>query len=117
MEKTDILIVDDKPGNLIAMEALLEDEDTNIVKAESGNAALGLLLEHDFALVILDIQMPEMDGIETARIMRKNKQTSQIPIVFVTAINKEEHHIFEGYNAGAVDYIFKPFEPLIFKSK
>ncbi|MFH2091390.1 MAG: diguanylate cyclase [Pseudomonadota bacterium] len=117
MEKTDILIVDDKPGNLIAMEALLEDEDTNIIKAESGNAALGLLLEYDFALVILDIQMPEMDGIETARIMRKNKQTSQIPIIFVTAINKEEHQIFEGYNAGAVDYIFKPFEPLIFKSK
>lgn len=116
-KEIDILVVDDKPNNLLAMEALLEEDDRNVVTATSGNQALGLMLEHDFALVILDIQMPDMDGIETARLMRQNNKTRQIPIIFVTAINKERQHVFEGYNAGAVDYIFKPFEPIIFKSK
>lgn len=116
-EIVNILIVDDKPSNLLALEAQLEDDDRQIITASSGNQALGLLFEYDFALVILDIQMPEINGIETAKIMRKNKKTRQTPIIFVTAINKNEHHIFEGYNAGAVDYIFKPVEPIILKSK
>ncbi len=116
-ENVNILIVDDKINNLIALEALLEDDDRNILTAMSGNEALGLMLEHDFALVILDIQMPEMDGIETAGLMRKNAKTRQTPIIFVTAINKDRRHVFQGYNAGAVDYIFKPVEPIILKSK
>ncbi len=116
-ENVNILIVDDKTNNLIALEALLEENDRNILTAMSGNEALGLMLEYDFALVILDIQMPEMDGIETAGLMRKNAKTRQTPIIFVTAINKDRQHVFEGYNAGAVDYIFKPVEPIILKSK
>lgn len=115
--KADILIVDDKRSNLLAMEALLEAPDRNILKADSGNQALGLTLAHDFAVVLLDIQMPDMDGLETARLLRQNRRTRDIPIIFVTAINKERHQVFEGYSAGAVDYIFKPFEPIILKSK
>lgn len=115
--KVDILIVDDKRSNLLAMEALLEAPDRNILKAVSGNEALGLALNHDFALALLDIQMPGMDGLETARLMRQNSRTRHIPIIFVTAIHKDRHQVFEGYSAGAVDYIFKPFEPIILKSK
>lgn len=116
-DKANILVVDDKTNNLVAMEALLEENDRNIITATSGNEALGLMLEYDFALVILDIQMPDMDGIETAGLMRQINKTKQTPIIFVTAINKEQQHVFDGYNAGAVDYIFKPFEPLIVKAK
>ncbi|MCD4791089.1 MAG: response regulator [Bacteroidales bacterium] len=114
---TNILIVDDRPENLITMEAVLEDFDLNIVKATSGNEALGKLLEYDFALILLDVQMPEMDGFETARLMRISAKTKNIPIIFVTAISKEQKHIFEGYDSGAVDYMCKPLEPEILQNK
>ncbi len=112
-----ILLVDDHPENLLAMAHLLEQDDVRIITATSGNEALGLLLEHDFALIILDVQMPAMDGFETAALIRSRKQSHDIPIIFVTAINKEQMHVFKGYEAGAVDYLFKPVEPLILKSK
>ena len=112
-----VLVVDDKPENLLVLESLLEDMDCNIVKASSGNEALGLMLDYDFALVLLDVQMPEMDGFETAELMKGNELTRYIPIIFVTAISKEEFSIFKGYEIGAVDYLSKPIEPVIFKSK
>ena len=116
-EKVNLLLVDDRKENLIALEALLESPDLRIVKAESGNQALGLMLEFDFALVLLDVQMPEMDGFEVAELMRKKEKTRQIPIVFITAINKEEKYVFKGYEMGAVDYLFKPIDPIVLKSK
>ncbi|MCP5049150.1 MAG: response regulator [bacterium] len=112
-----ILIVDDRPENLLALEKILERPGLKIIKAHSGNEALGLLLDHDFALVLLDVMMPEMDGYETAELMRGNSETKQIPIIFVTAINKEKKHVFKGYESGAVDYMFKPLNPDILLSK
>jgi diguanylate cyclase (GGDEF)-like protein len=112
-----ILIVDDRPENLLVLESLLENMDCNIIKATSGNQALGLLLEYEFALVLLDVQMPDMDGFETAELMRISSKTRFIPIIFVTAISKEQKCIFKGYEVGAVDYLFKPIEPIILQSK
>jgi two-component system sensor histidine kinase/response regulator len=117
IERTNVLIVDDRPENLLALESLLENPSLNIIKANSGNEALGLVLQHDFALVLLDVQMPEMDGFETAELMRSSQKTKHIPIIFVTAISKEQQHIFKGYEAGAVDYLFKPLDPQILQSK
>jgi len=116
-EKANILIVDDRKENLLAMEALLESPDIRIIKAESGNQALGLMLEFNFAVVLLDVQMPEMDGFEVAELMRGKEKTRYIPIIFVTAINKEEKYVFKGYEIGAVDYLFKPINPYVLKSK
>lgn len=112
-----ILIVDDRPENLVAMEAVLEDFGVYIDKATSGNEALSKLLKEDYALILLDVQMPDMDGFETAKLMKGSEKTRNIPIIFVTAINKEEKHIFEGYDSGAVDYLFKPIETEILRSK
>ncbi len=112
-----ILIVDDKPENLLALEKILERPGLNIVRATSGNQALGLLLDHEFALVLLDVMMPEMDGFETAELMRGNSETKHIPIIFVTAISKEQRHVFKGYESGAVDYLFKPLDPDILINK
>ncbi len=117
IEKTDILIVDDKPRNLIALEALLEAPDRNIIQATSGNEALGLVLKYNFAVILLDVQMPGMDGFETAELIRNRDQSRHIPIIFVTAISKEQKHIFKGYEAGAVDYLFKPLDPKILETK
>ncbi len=116
-EKVNILLVDDRKENLIALEALLESPDIMIIKAESGNQALGMMLEFDFALVLLDVQMPGMDGFEVAELMRKKEKTRYIPIIFITAINKEEKYVFKGYEMGGVDYIFKPIDPTVLKSK
>jgi diguanylate cyclase (GGDEF)-like protein len=107
----DILIVDDRPENLLTLEHLLENPELNIVRAGSGQEALARLLDHDFALVLLDVQMPDMDGFETAELMRGNKRTRHIPIIFVTASHTEHQHIFRGYDSGAVDYLFKPLDP------
>jgi diguanylate cyclase (GGDEF)-like protein len=115
--KTNILLVDDKKENLLALEAILETPGLNIFTAISGNTALGLMLEHDFAVVILDVLMPEMDGFEMAELMRKSEKTKFIPIIFVTAFSKDENYIFKGYETGAVDYLFKPLNPVILKSK
>ena len=112
-----ILIVDDQPANLLALESLLERPGIQVLKAGSGNEALGIMLETDVALVLLDVQMPEMDGFETAKLMRQSARTRHIPIIFVTAISKEEQHVFRGYESGAVDYLFKPIDPHILLSK
>ncbi len=116
-EKVSILIVDDRPENLLVLESILEKIDLNIVKALSGNEALGLMLTEEFALVLLDVQMPDMDGFETAELMRSSEKTKFVPIIFVTAISKENSSIFKGYEVGAVDYLFKPIDPIILKSK
>ncbi|WP_054695484.1 response regulator [Desulfosarcina cetonica] len=116
-EKIKILVVDDRPENLLAIKAVLERPELTILTAASGNEALGLVLEHTFALILLDVQMPGMDGFEVAALLRGNEKTRHIPIIFVTAINKEEPHIFAGYEKGAVDYLFKPLDPLILRSK
>ncbi|MFH1999600.1 MAG: ATP-binding protein [Planctomycetota bacterium] len=117
IEQPSILIVDDKPGNLLALENLLEGFDAHIFKALSGFEALELMLEREFALVLLDVQMPRMDGFETAELMRGVEKTKYTPIIFVTAINKDQKYIFEGYEHGAVDYLFKPLDPCIIKGK
>jgi len=112
-----ILLVDDRKENLLALEAILDAPGLNIFTATSGNEALGLMLEHEFAIVLLDVQMPEMDGFEVADLMRQNERTRFIPIIFVTAINKEERYISKGYETGGVDYLFKPLDPAVLKSK
>ncbi|MGE5339886.1 MAG: diguanylate cyclase [Candidatus Omnitrophota bacterium] len=117
MEPVTILIVDDRNENILALQAALESPELRILTASSGNEALGLLLEHDFAVVLLDVQMPDMDGFEVAELMRKKQKTHYIPIIFITAINKDEKYLFKGYEAGAVDYIFKPVDPFILKCK
>ncbi len=116
-KKFNILIVDDRPENLLTLESILESPELNIIKAGSGNEALGLLLEYDVALVLMDVQMPGMDGFETAEIMRSSERTKNIPIIFVTAISKQRKHIFKGYETGAVDYLYKPLDLEILKSK
>lgn len=115
--KIDILVVDDRPENLIVMEGILENSNLNIIKANSGAEALGFMLDYDFAIVLLDVQMPEMDGFETAEFMRKSEKTKDIPIIFVTAINYEKKSIAKGYDVGAVDYLFKPIDSIVLKSK
>lgn len=113
-----ILLVDDRPANLHALEAVLEPLGQNLVRANSGEEALRWLLSHDdCAVILLDVQMPGMDGFETASLIKAREKTRFIPIIFVTAISKEQHYIFQGYEAGAVDYISKPFDPTILKSK
>lgn len=112
-----ILIVDDRPGNLLSLEGLLSDQSYELVKALSGNEALRLMLKQDFALVLLDVQMPEMDGFETAELMRVNPKTSHIPIIFITAGMRDFQFQFKGYDAGAVDYLTKPIEPLFLQGK
>ncbi|MDP4143820.1 MAG: diguanylate cyclase [Bacillota bacterium] len=113
----DILLVDDRVENLLVLEGILDGMEVNIMKATSGNDALALMLEHNFALVLLDVQMPDMNGFEIAELMRCSQKTRQIPIIFITAISKEKHCIFKGYEVGAVDYLFKPVEPIILRSK
>ncbi|MGB4342052.1 MAG: diguanylate cyclase [Moraxellaceae bacterium] len=112
-----ILVVDDQSSNLVAMEAIFDGEPIDLVKASSGQEALKLLLQRDFALVLLDVQMPDLDGFEVAEIMRSNARTENVPIIFLTAISKEQRYIFRGYESGAVDYLFKPIEPEILRSK
>ncbi len=116
-DKQCILIVDDQPANLLSYESLLEDFDVQLLMASSGHAALALMLKHDIALLLLDVQMPDMDGYAVASLMRKSRRTQNIPIIFVTAISTEIRHISRGYEAGAVDYLSKPIEPDILRRK
>lgn len=116
-EKVNILLVDDRPENLLALEAIIEHEGLNLVKASSGEEALRFLLKYDFAAILLDVQMPGIDGFETARIIKAREKTKNVPILFITANNMESEHIFNGYSMGAVDYILKPFDPIILKAK
>ncbi len=112
-----ILVVDDEPSNILAVEAILEPIGQNIVRARSGREALLAALKTDFALILLDVQMPEMDGFETAKLLRARPRTRDVPIIFVTAISKEQQFITKGYDVGAVDYLFKPYEPDMLRSK
>ena len=112
-----ILIVDDKQPNLVALERLLEKTGAKIVRALNGNEALAASLREPFALAILDVQMPEMDGFELASILRRNEPTRSLPIIFVSAIYTDPSHIFRGYGAGGVDFLIKPYEPDILLAK
>ena len=112
-----VLVVDDKPGNLTTMRAVLHDCDVHVVTALSGQEALAYLIEHRPALIVLDVQMPEMNGYELADLIRSRNKTTLIPIVFVTAISTDERYVFEGYESGAVDYLSKPVDPFILRSK
>src|SRR6185369_16561002 len=111
------LLVDDLEENLLALEALLRRPDLEILTARSGREALELLLVHDVALAFLDVQMPEMDGFELAELMRGSERTRHVPIIFVTAGARDQHRLFKGYDAGAVDFLYKPIEPHILRNK
>lgn len=115
--KTKLLIVDDLAENLLALEAVLRQDDRLIFQAKSGEQALALLLDHDFALAILDVQMPDMNGFELAELMRGTEKTRHIPIVFVSAAGKELNYAFQGYESGAVDFLHKPLDVDAVKSK
>ncbi|MBB3117548.1 hybrid sensor histidine kinase/response regulator [Pseudoduganella violacea] len=117
MESTKLLIVDDLPENLRALNALIRGEGRAVFQAASGEEALALLLEHDFALAILDVQMPDMDGFELAELMRGTDKTRHIPIVFVSAAGKELNYAFKGYETGAVDFLYKPLDADAVRSK
>ncbi|MFF4557906.1 two-component system response regulator [Streptomyces sp. NPDC001422] len=112
-----MLLVDDRPENLLALEAILSALDQTLVRASSGEEALKALLTDDFAVILLDVQMPGMDGFETAAHIKRRERTRDIPIIFLTAINHGPHHTFRGYAAGAVDYISKPFDPWVLRAK
>jgi two-component system, sensor histidine kinase and response regulator len=111
------LLVDDMEENLLALTALLRREDVEILQARSGAAALELLLAHDVALAFLDVQMPDMDGFELAELMRGSERTRHVPIIFVTAGVRDQYRLFKGYDTGAVDFLYKPIDPHILKSK
>jgi signal transduction histidine kinase len=111
------LIVDDREENLLAMSTLLRREDVELLPARSGAAALDLLLSHDVALALLDVQMPEMDGFELAELMRGSERTRHVPIIFVTAAAHDQYRVFKGYETGAVDFLYKPIDPFILKNK
>ncbi|MBF0564302.1 MAG: hybrid sensor histidine kinase/response regulator [Nitrospirae bacterium] len=117
MEQQNILIVDDKVENLLVLETVLQSPQVNLVRATSGKEALWKLLKDKFMLVILDVQMPEMNGFEVAELIRMNKKTRSIPIIFISAVSKDQKYIFKGYELGAVDYLIKPVEPEILKGK
>jgi PAS domain S-box-containing protein len=112
-----ILLVDDRAENLLALEAILEPLGQTLVRASSGEEALKHLLTREFAVILLDVQMPGMNGFDTARLIKARERSRHIPIIFLTAISKEEAYVFEGYSVGAVDYMFKPFQPDILRSK
>ncbi len=117
MSDVRILIVDDYPENLLALEAILGGAGYTVVRANSGREALKALLAHDFALILMDVAMPDLNGYETAVLIRGRERSRLTPIIFLTAINKAEAQVFEGYSVGAVDYLFKPFVPEMLLSK
>ena len=114
-----ILLVDDKEKNLISLEALLREDTTNVhyILCQSGEEALKIAIKEEIALMLLDVQMPGMNGYDVARFLKENSKTKDIPIIFVTAIDQEINHVLEGFNVGAVDYLFKPLNPSITKAK
>jgi len=112
-----ILAVDDRRENLLALQAILEGLSLEVVSVTSGEEALKRLLVEDYAVILLDAQMPGMDGFETARHVKQRERTRHIPILFLTAADYDPHMAFRGYQAGAVDYITKPFDPWVLRSK
>ena len=117
VDRPKLLLVDDRPENLLALEAILEPLETELVKASSGEEALRRLLTEEYAAILLDVQMPGLDGFQTAELIKQRERTKHVPILFLTAISKDAEHIFRGYSAGAVDYLLKPFDPLILRAK
>ncbi len=117
LEQVNILLVDDRPDGLLTLEAVLQTPEYHLIKANSGQEALNHLDKQDFAAILLDVQMPGMDGFQTAARIKKIPRAQSTPILFVTAIHKDPFYIYQGYNIGAVDYIFKPFDPSILRSK
>ncbi|HEU4651590.1 MAG TPA: response regulator, partial [Croceibacterium sp.] len=111
-----VLVVDDDERNLLALAEVLEPL-ADVVTASSGRTALRALLKEEFAVILLDVFMPEMDGYETAALVRQRSQTARIPIIFLSAVNKETEHLMRGYAMGAVDYVFKPVDPVVLRSK
>ncbi|HLU65207.1 MAG TPA: response regulator, partial [Kofleriaceae bacterium] len=108
--------MDDTPENLLAIEAALEGLSLNLVKASSGPEALRCLLERDVALILLDVQMPAMDGYETARLIRARRRNQHVPIIFITAFDRTDEQVIEAYRLGAVDFLFKPVEPEVLRA-
>src|SRR5688572_20197189 len=117
LETVDILLVDDTPENILALEGILSQPDYNLVRAQSGSEALKLVLKHDFAVILLDVLMPGMDGFETAKLVRARDKSKHIPILFLTAHGAELSLIYQGYSVGAVDYLIKPIDPDVVKAK
>jgi two-component system, sporulation sensor kinase E len=116
-QKVNILMVDDHPENLLAIEAVLTSPNYNLISAHSGKEALKCMLQHDFAVILLDVQMPGLNGFDTAKLIKAREKTKNIPIIFITAISQEIEHVHQGYSVGAIDYIFKPFHPETLKKK
>jgi signal transduction histidine kinase len=116
-ERVNLLLVDDRPENLLALEAILEPLGQSMRRANSGPEALKQVLADDFAVILLDVQMPGMNGFEVAEIIKSRERSRTIPIIFLSAISKEDAYVFKGYSMGAVDYVFKPFNPDILRSK
>lgn len=117
-EKTvNILLVDDQPANLLSLEAVLENLGQNLVRANSGEEALRQLIQKDFAVILLDVLMPGMNGFETAALIRERDRSRNMPIIFLTAGGKTETEMFKGYAVGAVDYLLKPIRPAVLRSK
>lgn len=115
--KTQILVVDDTPQQILALEAVLGELGQEIITATSPDEALRHILNYDFAVILLDVHMPIMNGFEVARLIRSRKKSSYTPIIFLSAINKDDKNINEGYSMGAVDYVFKPIDPVILRAK
>lgn len=116
-EKAKILLVDDRPENIVALEAILSSLNQVLVPAQSGDAALKALLTDEFAVILLDVLMPGMDGFETAAHIKRRPKTRDVPIIFLTALNANPDYAFRSYSAGAVDYIAKPFDPWVLRAK
>ncbi len=116
-ERARILLVDDRQQNLLALEAVLSTLDQTLVTASSGEEALRALLKDEFALILLDAQMPGMDGFETASRIKARVRTKDVPIIFLTAVDKDQQHAYRGYAAGGADYISKPFDPWVLRAK
>src|SRR5687767_12008839 len=116
-ERVNILLVDDSVNNLISLAAILKDLGYNVVKAQSGNEALRCLLDQEFAVILMDVNMPIMDGFETAAMVRGREKSRHTPIIFLTATTYSDTDMFKGYSAGAVDYMFKPVIPEILRAK
>ena len=117
MKAASILLVDDRPENLLALEAILDGRGLTLVRANSGREALQAMLAQEFALVLMDIAMPGLDGYQTAELMRRHERLRLAPIIFLTANDQAEAHVFRGYSVGAVDYLFKPVVPEVLLSK
>lgn len=116
-ERVNLLLVDDRRENLLALEAILEPLNQDLIRADSGPEALRKVLSTEFAAILLDVQMPGMNGFEVAEIIKSRERSRTIPIIFLSAINKEDAYVFKGYSMGAVDYVFKPFNPDVLRSK